>query len=373
MSTPPKMVIKSYSSTSATTPSASIANVTEQQSMASVLMPSEIDGTSSKLSCRFYEGAYPEVNDLVMVTVKQIADMGAYVSLLEYNGVEGMVLLSELSRRRIRSVQRIIRVGKNEVVVVLRVDREKGYIDLSKRRVSPEDVLKFEERYSKSRVVHSILRHVAEKHDLSLEELNRAVAWPLYRPCPKYSGTITHAFDAFKMALTDPAKFWSLVYEQQSVSGPASTPNYSTPVMTLSEELKADIILNIVRRMTPQKVKLRADMEITCFGYEGIEAIKRGIAAGESISTEEFPIKTRLVAPPLYIMNTQCLDKTKGIEAMNEAISKMDAILKTAGGSIVVKVPPKTVNEKDDRDLEALMHKLEMDNADVSGDEDNSE
>lgn len=74
-----------------------------------------------------------------------------------------MILLSELSRRRIRSVQKLIRVGRNEVVVVLRVDKEKGYIDLSKRRVSPEDIVKCEERYMKSKAVASILRHVASK------------------------------------------------------------------------------------------------------------------------------------------------------------------------------------------------------------------
>jgi translation initiation factor 2 subunit 1 len=47
---------------------------------------------------------------------------------LEYDEVEGMILLSELSRRRIRSIQKLIRVGRNEVVVVLRVDKEKGSI-----------------------------------------------------------------------------------------------------------------------------------------------------------------------------------------------------------------------------------------------------
>lgn len=92
-----------------------------------------------------------------------------------------MILLSELSRRRIRSIQKLIRVGRNEVVVVLRVDKEKGksiprpliftslerfdlgYIDLSKRRVSPEDITKCEERYMKSKTVASIMRHVASK------------------------------------------------------------------------------------------------------------------------------------------------------------------------------------------------------------------
>ena len=60
------------------------------------------------------------------LTDPQIAEMGAYVKLLEYDNIDGMILLSELSRRRIRSIQKLIRVGRNEVVVVLRVDREKG-------------------------------------------------------------------------------------------------------------------------------------------------------------------------------------------------------------------------------------------------------
>ena len=52
--------------------------------------------------------------------------MGAYVKLLEYDNIDGMILLSELSRRRIRSIQKLIRIGRNEVVIVLRVDKEKG-------------------------------------------------------------------------------------------------------------------------------------------------------------------------------------------------------------------------------------------------------
>lgn len=61
-----------------------------------------------------------------MVNVRSIAEMGAYVHLLEYDNIEGMILLSELSRRRIRSINKLIRVGKTEPVVVIRVDKEKG-------------------------------------------------------------------------------------------------------------------------------------------------------------------------------------------------------------------------------------------------------
>ncbi|KAI9100853.1 hypothetical protein K1719_024215 [Acacia pycnantha] len=123
------------------------------------------------LECRMYETRYPEVDMDVMIQVKNIADMGAYVSLLEYNNIEGMILFSELSRRRIRSVSSLIKVGRIEPVMVLRVDKEKGYIDLSKRMVSEEDIQTCEERYNKSKLVHSIMRHVAETENVDLESL----------------------------------------------------------------------------------------------------------------------------------------------------------------------------------------------------------
>lgn len=47
-----------------------------------------------------------------------------------------------------------INVGRQEVALVLRVDKDKGYIDLSKRRVSPEDIEQLEEKYNRSKAVH---------------------------------------------------------------------------------------------------------------------------------------------------------------------------------------------------------------------------
>ena len=67
-----------------------------------------------------------------------------------------MILLSELSRRRIRSINKLIRVGRTEPVVVIRVDKDKGYIDLSKRRVSPEDIERCTEVFAKGKVCENI-------------------------------------------------------------------------------------------------------------------------------------------------------------------------------------------------------------------------
>ncbi len=82
---------------------------------------------NKKFNCRFYEQKYPEQDDLVMVKVQSVSEMGVYVTLLEYDNIEGMILSSELSRRRIRSISKLVRVGKTEVALVLRVDKDKGF------------------------------------------------------------------------------------------------------------------------------------------------------------------------------------------------------------------------------------------------------
>ncbi|KAI1367231.1 translation initiation factor 2, alpha subunit [Xylaria arbuscula] len=300
----------------------------------------------SLTNCRFYEEPYPEIDSFVMVNVKQIADMGAYVKLLEYDNIDGMILLSELSRRRIRSIQKLIRVGRNEVVVVLRVDKEKGYIDLSKRRVGPEDIVKCEERYNKSKMVHSIMRHVAEKTQTPIQSLYESIAWPLMK---KYG----HTIDAFKFSITNP-DVWSEI---------------TFPSDAVAEELKS----YIGKRLTPQPTKVRADIEVTCFEYEGIDAVKTALRTAEARNTEDNQVKVRLVSPPLYVLTSMCLDKNVGIARLEEAIVEIRNSITSAGGQLVVKMEPKAVTDSDDAELQALMEKRERENAEVSGDESVSE
>ncbi|KAJ4353485.1 uncharacterized protein N0V89_005215 [Didymosphaeria variabile] len=299
----------------------------------------------SLTNCRFYEDKYPEVESFVMVNVKQIAEMGAYVKLLEYDNIDGMILLSELSRRRIRSIQKLIRVGRNEVVVVLRVDKDKGYIDLSKRRVSPEDIIKCEERYNKSKMVHSIMRHVAEKTNTPIQELYENIGWPLNK---KYG----HSIDAFKLSITNP-EVWNDV----------TFPN---------DVIKDELQSYISKRLTPQPTKVRSDIEVTCFGYEGIDAVKEALRTAEAKNTQDTQVKVKLVSPPLYVLTSQCLDKNVGIQVLEQAIEDIKANITNAGGDCTVKMAPKAVTENDDAELAALMEKRERENQEVSGDEDES-
>ncbi|KAL5720971.1 hypothetical protein ACHQM5_013586 [Ranunculus cassubicifolius] len=317
------------------------------------------------LECRMYEQRYPEVDNAVMIQVKTIADMGAYVSLLEYNNIEGMILFSELSRRRIRSVSSLIKVGRQEPVMVLRVDKEKGYIDLSKSRVSEEDIQGCEERYNKSKLVHSIMRHVAETLSLDLEDLYIHVGWPLYR---KHG----HAFEAFKLIVNDPDSVLNTLTREVKEVGPDGQ-EVTKVVPAMSEEVKDALVKNIRRRMTPQPLKIRADIEMKCFQFDGVLHIKEAMRKAEAAGNKDCPVKIKLVAAPLYVLTTQTLDKDQGIQVLTKAIQASTEALEQHKGKLLVKEQPRAVSERDDKLLAEAMAKLTKENAEVSGDEGSDE
>lgn len=312
-----------------------------------------------------YEAKYPEVDIAVMIQVKSMADSGAYVSLLEYNNIEGMILFSELSRRRIRSISSLIKVGRIEPVMVLRVDKEKGYIDLSKRRVSEEDIQACEERFNKSKLVHSIMRHVAETMKIDLEDLYIHVGWPLYR---KYG----HAFEAFKLVVNDPDSVLDSLTREVKEVGP-NGQEITKVVPALAEDIKDSLVKNIRRRMTPQPLKIRADIEMKCFQFDGVLHIKEAMRKAEAAGNKDCPVKIKLVAPPAYVLNTQTLDKEQGILVLNKAIEACTEEIARHSGKLTVKEAPRAVSEREDKLLAEHMAKLGRENEEISGDEGSEE
>lgn len=300
----------------------------------------------SLTNCRFYEEKFPEPENVVMAQVKQITELGAYVKLLEYDNIDGMVLLSELSRRRIRSINKLIRIGQELPAVVLRVDKAKGYIDLSRRRVTQEDAEACNERFKKGKKMHSIMRHVAEKTLTPIEDLYQHIGWPLDK---KYG----HSIDAFKLSITKP-EVWN------EVTFP-------------SEAVKSELLYYIGERLTSQPTPVRADIEVTCFSYEGIDAIKEALRKAESLSTDEIKIRVRLVSSPLFVITTTCLDVDAGVAMILSGIDAITTSIRRAGGDCKVKMAPKAVTESDDAELQALTERRERETQQVSGDDDDSE
>lgn len=101
--------------------------------------------------------------------------------------------------------------------------------------------------------------------------------------------------------------------------------------------------------------------------------MKRALRMAEAKSTEDTQVKVRLVSPPLYVLTCTTVDKSNGIEVLEEAIKEVESAIRAEDGTLSVKMAPKAVTENDDAELQALMDKKEKENQEVSGDESGSE
>lgn len=112
---------------------------------------------------RFYRAKIPEKDSVVKVETFDIDDLGAKVRLLEYGGIEGFLPISQVSSKRVRSIQKHLKIGRREMMEVLRVDEEKMYIDLGKKSLIQDTLDEAEARWKKSKKVHEIMFEVALK------------------------------------------------------------------------------------------------------------------------------------------------------------------------------------------------------------------
>jgi len=104
---------------------------------------------------------FQKKDQLVYVVTTEIRELGAYVRLLEYDNIEGFIMLSQVTAKRVKSVSKFLKIGKHEMMEVIRVDPEKRCIDLSKKSLKNAGKMIAMERYKQSKIVHAIMRQTA--------------------------------------------------------------------------------------------------------------------------------------------------------------------------------------------------------------------
>jgi translation initiation factor 2 subunit 1 len=83
----------------------------------------------------YHKSGLPEDDEIVFCQVTKVFSHAVFVNLIEYNS-SGMIHISEIAPGRIRNIRDYVKVDKQIVCKVLKIDKEKGHIDLSLRRVN---------------------------------------------------------------------------------------------------------------------------------------------------------------------------------------------------------------------------------------------
>lgn len=314
-----------------------------------------------KMHFRMYENKYPKKNDIVYVStfhyfnfnlsiqckIKELTDSGAYVSLLEYDGIRGLLFSGEITLKRINHINRVLSVGKDEVLRVFNIDEKKGFIDLSKKQVKPDEVDQCKIKFAKSKIVEQIVKLLARtKDNKGMEMIYKKLIWPLYK-------THKHALDALKEVLAG---------DDSILEG-----------LKITDDIKEDLKKILKEKLVAQPVKIRSDFKLTCYTFEGIEAIKEALSNGEKKGTPEIPIKFRIIGSPLYECSINTINKKEGFEIMTQALDEVRKTIIAKNGNFLLETNPQVIGEDEKTMSEQLNEAKNKENEEEEQEEDEDE
>lgn len=313
--------------------------------------------SSSELSCRMYRQVLPSANDLVSCKITEVnEDLGVYVQLLEYASHEALIPITEISRRRIKSMRKMVKVGDHVVALVLRVDKDKGHVDLSKAKVQMDEIPRFNHYNTLTNRVHSIVRTVSERCSISILDLYDSLVWNLYNSTPEAESCDyleqNHAFARLSQFVQHPDQLRALWPDKWSM------------------EIQQCLLEQIGMRLNQTNLKLQCDVQVTCFSYHGIDGIISALKAGLQQSVPEVVLHINVVVCPSYVIRATVTQANKelGLQVMKRACEAIEQTILECQGEFQIKTPVRVINAEDEEQLKELYKSLEKENQQIDGD-----
>lgn len=118
---------------------------------------------------------FPEIGSILLCTIKRILPNSIFVILDEYDHKEGMINIDEIAPGRIRNIRDYVRENKKIVCKVIRTNKEKGYIDLSLRRVQLGIKMQKMEEIKQEQKSEKLLESISKGMKLNINDIYKNV------------------------------------------------------------------------------------------------------------------------------------------------------------------------------------------------------
>jgi len=246
---------------------------------------------------------WPETGDLIIATIETVTDYGAYAKLDEYEK-RGLLHVSEISSSWIRNIRDFVREGQKVVLKVLRVDHEKGHIDLSLRRVTKRERIDKVLSWKKERKAEALLHGVAEKVGLSSDEVYQ-----------KTVPAIATKFDLYE------------AFEKSAVEGPEVLAELGVP-----ENLAKAFSEVAKERIHVKMVKVRGVLEVSVTKPNGVKVIKEAFNKAKSDKVKDANVKLYVIAAPKYSLEVQAENYKRAEDVLQKTAQNVVTIITKAGG-----------------------------------------
>lgn len=251
---------------------------------------------------------WPEKDELVMCTVKEVFNQGAYLVLDEYGGKEGMVHISEIASGWVKNIRRHVKEGQKTVCRVLNVDKDKEHIDLSIRRVKDSQRSWKSDQWKREKKAENLLDQASKRIGEDKDTAYDKIGFPLQE---EYGGI----YDAFEEVATKGREI-------------------------LEENLEADeewidALMDLIdSSVEPPTVEVKGFVDLKTNAPEGIKVISNALQQGrDSIDDPEVKIDVSYVGSPTYSFRVEAPTYKKAEKVLREAAEKSISVVEGEGGS----------------------------------------
>jgi translation initiation factor 2 subunit 1 len=246
---------------------------------------------------------WPEESELVVCSVANVKNFGAFVTLDEYEGKEGFIHIAEVSSGWIKYIRDYVREGQKVVCKVLRVDKDKGHIDLSLKAVNEHQRRDKIQEWKNEQKAENLLAIVAKRLDKTPEACWDEFGYDLLDAF----GTLYRAFEECVMD--------EVALEEEGFKG--------AWVKVFVEVARENIV--------PPYVTIDGYLEATDYAPDGAVHLKESLvkAAKEDGTVT---VKVQYIGAPRYRLVVRAPDYKTAEDEMEKAAARVSKVLETKGG-----------------------------------------
>ncbi len=246
---------------------------------------------------------FPRDGEFIVGKVSDIEKQYVYVDLIDYEGFDseeyarGMIHISEISSRWIKNIRNFVRIGQRIVLRVIRVDPEKGHVDLSLRRVNSAQKENRMKEWKYALKFENLLQFLTETTDLTLDQAYELIGFPVLDSFYTYQEAIEELKENGKSILDD--------------------------IKTVSEDVKEKFLKIVDENVKISTVNIVGKIVISYNAENGIDLVKEALSKAKKVI--ENPKETRYlnisyIAAPYYRLDIVAKDYLDAEQILSDAL-----------------------------------------------------
>ncbi|MEM3539282.1 MAG: translation initiation factor IF-2 subunit alpha [Nitrososphaerales archaeon] len=251
----------------------------------------------------------PEEGELVLATVTNITPHGVYVTLDEYEDMNGFLHISEISTGWVKNIEKYVRLGQKIVLKVIRVSKQRKEVDLSLRQVTGEEKREKLIEIKKAEKAISVMNLVESKLNIDPET------------SMKYRELLIEEFGSLYDALEEVSRKGMKVLQKLNLP-----QDYISTLEAIAKE-----------KIIAPTVEIHGVMELKSNSPDGIEKIKSALLEAENVKSSRAKVTIRYLGAPRYRIEVKADNYKIAEKVLDLSIQRVKGRIEKSGGSFSFK------------------------------------